>query len=44
MNQRLKAMLKILPRKAKKKDKKLVIKGEMSSSSDEEKFDRFNYA
>ncbi|CDW80238.1 UNKNOWN [Stylonychia lemnae] len=44
MNERLKAMLKVHPRKTKKKEKKNVIKGEMSSSSDEEKFDRYNYA
>lgn len=37
-------MLKIQPRKPKKKEKKIVIKGEMSSSSDEERFDRYNFA
>lgn len=46
LNHRLKAMLKVAPRRAKpKKPKKLTIKGEFTSSSEEdEMFDFFNYA
>lgn len=45
MNDTLKALLRIKPRKGKAhKPKKKTIKGEMSSSSDDERFDRYNFA
>ena len=46
LNERLKFMLRVLPKRAgPKKAKKLTIKGEFSSSSEEDaQFDLFNYA
>lgn len=45
LNDNLKKLLKVEPKKNKKRKKmKLTIKGENSSSSDDEKFDKYNYA
>jgi hypothetical protein len=37
-------MFKIVPKNKKKNKQKLTIKGEMSSSSDDERFEKFHYA
>lgn len=45
LNDNIKKKLRVEPKKNKKRKKvKLTIKGEMSSSSDDEKFDKYNYA
>lgn len=45
LNDNLKKLLKVEPKKNKKRKKmKLTIKGEFSSSSDDERFDKYNYA
>eukprot|EP00347_Sterkiella_histriomuscorum_P008019 403346680 len=44
MSETLQAMLRIKPRRGKPKKQKKTIKGEMSSSSDDERFDRYNFA